>query len=120
MKQQPNEIIEGLANEDAHELAAFLFDELPLSEQAAIEIRAGRDLTSAPAPPQPCPGCGWGGPMTNHNETVAEDQDTIVKDLGLTESESSTIKGGPHSDEDLLIGGQTSYDVKAPRHSKSR
>jgi hypothetical protein len=74
MKRQANEISAGWAHEDAHDLAAYLFDELPLSEQEASDIRAGFDLTNTPQPPTPCLGCDWGPPVTNHNETLAEDE----------------------------------------------
>lgn len=74
----------------------FDLDDLLLTAVQEQDIRAGRDLTSAPAPPQPCPGCGWGPPVTNHNETVAEDDATEAEALAdLPVEEADQIKGGP-------------------------
>jgi hypothetical protein len=96
MKQPTNEISAGLANADAHDLAAYLFDELPLSEQEASDIRAGFDLTSTPQPPKPCYGCAWATLTVNHNETLAEDEagQGELEDLRLSAAQEADIKAG--------------------------
>ncbi len=97
MRQTTLETTNFLTNEDASDLAAFLFDDLTLPETEANDVKGGRDLTAAPPPPpQPCIGCTWGPPVLNHNETVAEDEAASdeLDDLLLTTEQETGIKGG--------------------------
>ncbi len=110
MEQSAMETTNYSTNEDANELASSLFAELALSETDAHSIRAGRDFTSAPPPP--CPGCGWGGPVTNHNETVSYDEADLgelddlqlsIEDLTVNEVHDAALKGGPIEIKELQI-----------------
>lgn len=95
MTKQTIELLDELTNEDASEMASFLFDELALTETAVNDIKAGRDYTVGP--PAPCPGCNWGPPLLNHNETVAEDgvaEAAELADLSVAVPQAEEVKGG--------------------------
>lgn len=70
-------------------------DDLLLTAAQEDNIQAGRNFTSAL--PSPCPGCNWGPPLTNHNETVADDDKNgmeALADLPLTIAQAEETKAG--------------------------
>lgn len=85
----------------------FDLDDLLLTAAQESDIKAGRDYTVGPPPP--CPGCGWGGPMTNHNETVAEDSAVDIAALtDLPVTDDGQIKGGTVKLPDVLVSSYQS------------
>ncbi|MGE0126837.1 MAG: hypothetical protein AB7U82_01940 [Blastocatellales bacterium] len=67
------------------EEALSILDDLSLSSENESDIKAG------------CLGCGWGPPLTNHNETTVEDDEAEVEpldDLMLSETQGNDIKAG--------------------------
>ncbi|MFN0113027.1 MAG: hypothetical protein ACKVZH_29555 [Blastocatellia bacterium] len=106
MTQQTMETTNFLTNEDANELASFLFDDLALTETEAQDVKGGRDFTVAPPPPQPCIGCNWGPPLTNHNETTVRDEEedpAPLHDLPVAQAELDLVQGGGASPQPVLL-----------------
>jgi hypothetical protein len=84
MTQQAIELIDELTTEDANELESLLFAESGLGRNG-IERDQGW-----------LPRLRLGPPLTNHNETMAEDADNKIEfdDLSLAEAQASDIKAG--------------------------
>ena len=79
----------------SYENELSILDDLFLTAETETEIKAG------------CIGCGWGPPVTNHNETTVSDKEDEAQldDLGLTDDELDRIKGGRGGSEDGGGGG---------------
>jgi hypothetical protein len=61
-----------------------ILDDLSLDADSEAEVKAG------------CIGCSWGGPLTNHNQTIMKDAEADVQlaDLNLSDEEMEIVKGG--------------------------
>ncbi len=82
-------------NETTVEDDADLLDDLMLDTARADDIKAG------------CPGCGWGPPMTQHNETVLDageaDGQAHLADLPVADEQAEEIKSGTLSSVEYTL-----------------
>ncbi|MCG3146498.1 MAG: hypothetical protein HONDAALG_04612 [Gammaproteobacteria bacterium] len=97
-----NELKALTANDEIQEVTALtpvslendlsILDDLSLSSENENDIKAG------------CIGCGWGPPVTNHNETAAEDDEAEAESLeDLPADDNAEIKGGRFHDNGIKV-----------------